>query len=408
MALGKLWVIAYRDLLRNRRRSLFTMLAVALGLALLIVLNGYIAGVLEDSLQNSIRLQTGHVQLRAQSYAEEKVSLQWKDLLNQPEEIAMRASALPAVQAAAPVIWATGMLNTADESGGVRVYGIDTTSALYTPIQNGLVAGAYLAADDRNGILIGQNLADSMGVGVDQKISLTVVDADSEPIEGIFTIRGLFNTGIPSYDDSALFMPLSKAQAFTRTERHASAIMMLLHQQADTDSVAATLATPGITALTWRDLNAILLQTMATGMSFYMILDAIVMLIVAVLIANTLLMAVFERIREMGILAALGMKGSQIRTMFLLEATILGLVGIVVGLGIGCAGVAYLATAGIPVGDMGKAADGIALGTVLYARFVPGTFAVLSGVTFVIILLASLYPAWFAARLEPVDALRSV
>lgn len=408
MAFGKLWVIAYRDLLRNRRRSLLTMLAVALGLALLIVLNGYIAGVLEDSLQNSIRLQTGHIQLRAQSYTEEKVSLQWQDLLDQPEDLATRASALPAVQAAAPVLWATGMLNTIDEASGVRVYGIDTTSALYTPIQNGIIAGAYLAADDRNGILIGQNLANSLGVGIDQKVSLTIVDADGAPIEGIFTVRGLFSTGIPSYDDSALFMPLDKAQAFTRTERHASAIMMLLHQQVDADAVAATLATPGITALTWRDLNAILLQTMTTGMSFYIILDAIVMLIVAVLIANTLLMAVFERIREMGILAALGMKGSQIRTMFLLEATILGLVGIAVGLGIGCAGVAYLATAGIPVGDMGKAADGIALGTVLYARFVPGTFAALSGATLIVILLASLYPAWFAARLEPVDALRSV
>lgn len=408
MAFRKLWVIAYRDLLRNRRRSLLTMLAVALGLALLIVLNGYIAGVLEDSLQNSIRLQTGHVQLRAQSYTEEKVSLQWQDLLDQPEDLATRASALPAVQAAAPVLWATGMLNTIDEASGVRVYGIDTTSALYTPIQNGIIAGAYLAADDRNGILIGQNLANSLGVGIDQKVSLTIVDADGAPIEGIFTVRGLFSTGIPSYDDSALFMPLDKAQAFTRTERHASAIMMLLHQQVDADAVAATLATPGITALTWRDLNAILLQTMTTGMSFYIILDAIVMLIVAVLIANTLLMAVFERIREMGILAALGMKGSQIRTMFLLEAMILGLVGIAVGLGIGCAGVAYLATAGIPVGDMGKAADGIALGTVLYARFVPGTFAALSGATLIVILLASLYPAWFAARLEPVDALRSV
>ena len=408
MAFGKLWVIAYRDLLRNRRRSLLTMLAVALGLALLIVLNGYIAGVLEDSLQNSIRLQTGHIQLRAQSYTEEKVSLQWQDLLDQPEDLATRASALPAVQAAAPVLWATGMLNTIDEASGVRAYGIDTTSALYTPIQNGIIAGAYLAADDRNGILIGQNLANSLGVGIDQKVSLTIVDADGAPIEGIFTVRGLFSTGIPSYDDSALFMPLDKAQAFTRTERHASAIMMLLHQQVDADAVAATLATPGITALTWRDLNAILLQTMTTGMSFYIILDAIVMLIVAVLIANTLLMAVFERIREMGILAALGMKGSQIRTMFLLEATILGLVGIAVGLGIGCAGVAYLATAGIPVGDMGKAADGIALGTVLYARFVPGTFAALSGATLIVILLASLYPAWFAARLEPVDALRSV
>ncbi|MCE7982937.1 MAG: ABC transporter permease [Caldilinea sp. CFX5] len=400
-------MIAYRDLLRNRRRSFFTGLAVALGLALLIVLNGYIAGVMEGSLQNSIRLQTGHLQLRTPTYTEEKVSLQWKDLLDNPDETVARARALPAVQAAAPVLWATGILNTADESSGVRVYGIDTTSALYAPIQSGMVAGAFLRADDRNGILLGQHLADNLGVGVDQKVSLTIVNADGAPEEGIFTIRGLFNTGIPSYDDSALFMPLSKAQAFTRTGGRASAIMLLLQQQNDADSVGAALASPTIRALTWRDLNAVFLQMMETGLGFYVILDGIVILIVAVIIANTLLMAVFERIREMGILAALGMKRGQIRLMFLLEAAILGLAGVVVGIGIGCAGVAYLATAGIPIGDIGAAANGIAISTVLYARFVPGTFAALSAWTLVIILLASLYPAWFAARLEPVDALRS-
>jgi ABC-type lipoprotein release transport system permease subunit len=407
MAFGKLWVIAYRDLLRNRRRSFFTLLAVALGLALLIVLNGYIAGTMEGALQNSIRLQTGHVQLRAQSYAEEKVSLQWQDLLDNPADLAARASALSEVEAAAPVLWATGILNTVNESSGVRVYGIDTASALYAPIQSGVVAGAYLTADDRSGILIGQHLADSLGVGVDEKVNLTAVNADGEPEEGIFTIRGLFNTGIPSYDDRAVFLPLAKAQAFTRTDGHASAIMMLLHQQEDADTVAATLAPPESTVLTWRDLNATMLQLTETSLRFYIILDAIVILIVAVIIANTLLMAVFERIREMGILAALGMKGGQIRLMFLLEAAILGLAGIVVGIGLGCAGVAYLATAGLYVGDLGSAASGVAIGTVLYARFVPGTFAALSVWTLFIILVASLYPAWFAARLEPVDALRA-
>ena len=85
MALGRLWTIAWRDLGRNRRRTIFSMLAVALGLGLLIVLNGFIAGMVEDSLQNAIRLETGHVQLRSASYEEEKVSLQWKDLLDGPE-----------------------------------------------------------------------------------------------------------------------------------------------------------------------------------------------------------------------------------------------------------------------------------------------------------------------------------
>jgi ABC-type lipoprotein release transport system permease subunit len=384
-----------------------SLIAVALGLALLLVMNGYIAGVVEEALQNDIRLRTGHVQIRAASYAEEQVSLQWEDLLADPEELATRARALPEVKAAAPVLWASGILNTIDDSAGLRIYGVDLTSPIYAPIQEAMVAGEFLLPDDRSGILIGKRLADTMGIALGQEVNLTLINADGQPDEAIFTVRGLFATGIPSYDESALFMPLSKVQAFTLTNGHASTITMLLHRQDDAERVAAALAEPGVMTLTWQDLNQVLLQAMETGMAFYILLDLIVMLVVAVVIANTLLMAVFERIREMGILAALGMKGRQIMLMFLLEAAILGIAGIIVGVGLGSAGVAYLATAGLYIGEVSSAAGGIALGTTIHAQYDAVTFAYLAFWTLVIILLASLYPAWFAIRREPAEALRA-
>jgi ABC-type antimicrobial peptide transport system permease subunit len=143
-------------------------------------------------------------------------------------------------------------------------------------------------------------------------------------------------------------------------------------------------------------------------MGFYYILDFIVILVVAVLIANTLLMAVFERIREMGILAALGMKGRQIMLMFLIEAGMLALAGIAVGLALGSAGVAYLARSGLYMGDMSTAASGIALGTRLYSEFDAAVFAWLALATLIVVLVAALYPAWFAARREPAEALRAL
>lgn len=409
MPLSKLWTLAYRDLGRNRRRSLFTLLGVALGLALLMVMNGFIAGIMDDSLQNSIRLRTGHIQVRASSYEEEQLSLEAKDLLDNPEELTARASSMSEVRAAAPVLWASAILESIDDSAGLQLYGIDTASAVYAPIQSAIVEGSFLAADDRNGILIGRNLANSMGIGVGQRVNLAIVNADGRADQGIFTIRGLFATGIPSYDDSAALMPLSKAQAFLGANGHASAVFILLNNQADTGKVAAALQGAGLNILTWQDLNQVFLQAMQTGMSFYALLDLIVMLIVAVIIANTLLMSVFERIREMGILAALGMKGGSILQMFLIEAIVLGLAGILVGFVIGSACVLYLSTAGFPISDKVASVGGsaIALGTTMYAHFVPATFATLAIAMLLVIVLASLYPAWYAARLQPVEALRA-
>src|SRR5512139_311010 len=408
MPLSKLWTIAYRDLGRHRRRSIFTLLAVALGLGLLLTMNGLISGVVAGSLANSIRLRTGHVQIRPASFQEDQLSLQAKDLLANPGELAAKAKALNEVKAAAPVLWSSVILNTIDQSAGLQLLRIDTASALYDPIRAGVVSGNWLAPDDRDGILIGRGLAQSLGVGTGQKVNLALVNSDGRPDEGTFTIRGLFSTGIPGYDQSAVFMPLDKAQAFTGTSGRASLIMILLNNQNDAGKVAAALGTPGVTALTWSDLNRFFVETMGTAMSFYVILDFIVILIVAVIIVNTLLMSVFERVREMGILAALGMKGRQIRMMLLLEAATLGIVGIAVGLVIGAAGVAYLVTTGITIGDKMAAVAGsnFALSATMYGRFDASSFINLSLATLIVVVLASLYPAWYAARLEPVDALR--
>ncbi|MFN8465242.1 MAG: FtsX-like permease family protein [Caldilineaceae bacterium] len=409
MAFGKLWQIAYRDLGRNRRRSFFTLVAVAVGLALLIFINGLIAGVMHDAVENNIRLRTGHVQLRSPSYEEEKSSLEWQDLLDNGEDLAAQARALPQVASAAPVLWALGILNTAEDTTNLQAYGIDVTSDFYAPVRDGLVAGEFLAADDRSGILLGKRLADSMGLQPGSKVSLTLIDADGQPQEQIYTVRGLFRSGAVSYDENSVFLPLAKAQAVTNTAGRASAVTILLHNQEDAEAVAAALATPDVRALTWTELNQTFLQTMEVGLRFYLILDFIVMLVVAVVIANTLLMAVFERVREMGILAALGMKGRQIMGMFLLEAATLGLLGIVVGIVLGTAIVLYMTNHGIYMGeDVAGSVENIALGATMYTRLVPTTIANLSLATLVVILLGSLYPAWFAARLEPAQALHSL
>jgi ABC-type lipoprotein release transport system permease subunit len=409
MAFKKLWVIAYRDLGRNRRRSALTMVAVALGLALLILMNGYIAGVIDGSISDSILLSTGHVQVRAEGYEMEKASLQWGDLLNNSSELQASAAQVAGVRAVAPVLWASGFLTTADETIGVRVTGIDPDSGFHDPIRQGLVAGEYLAADDRGGVLIGKRLADSLGIGAGSKISLLVGTSDGETDEDVFTVRGVFATGVLTYDEGTVYIPLSKAQAITGAGDRISAVIVLTEDAETAIPVAAALHGSGRSVVTWEDMNALILQAIEQGMSFYFLMYGIVILVVAVIIANTLLMSVFERTRELGILAALGMKGRQITTMILLEAGTLAILGIIGGIALGALVVVYLSINGIPIGDeIASVAQDFAIRNVLYTKLVPSDILGLSLAMLIIVLLGSLYPARFAARLEPVEALHAL
>jgi ABC-type lipoprotein release transport system permease subunit len=399
--------IAYRDLVRSRRRSILTLVAIAVGVSLLVFMSGFIQGAITDSIENNIRLQTGHLKITAESYDEDKVSLAWDDLLDNPEEIAAQVRGLDGVEAASPVLQASGIVSTPEESVGVRVFGIDPLSDVHARIRDGLAAGEYLQPDDRSGVLLSQRLAESLGLSVGDQISLLVNTADEAPDEAIFTIRGLYATGVPVYDDTTIFLPLSKAQAFTDTEGRASMILVILKDRELADSLAAALRAPGYTVLTWRDMNQVVLQAVQAGMGILYIMYLVVLMVVAVVIANTLLMSVFERVREMGILSALGMKGREILLMFLVEAGLLGSVGVILGVILGSLGVFYLSKVGLHMGEMATVTTvSAAYGETIYARFAPAQTISVAIAAMVIILLASLYPARFAARLQPVDALR--
>ena len=409
MALKQFWVMAYRDLVRNRRRTVITFIAIALGLTLVIFMNGLISGMMANMLQDTIRLDTGHIQLRADSYEVVKTSLLWQDLLDNPEELAAQAKTMPEVKAVSPILWASGILGTAKESSTVRVSGIDTTSALFDPVREGLREGEFLSENGRGEILIGRRLAGELGVGVGDRINLTMGNPDGLPQEGSFTIVGLINTGFPGIDNANVFLSLTQAQSMTGSGNRASTVRILLNDMEDTDTVVTALQVPaGVSILDWKVLNEFILTYAETGGAVYNILYAIIFLVVAVIIANTLLMSVFERTREMGILAALGMKGRQVMTMFLFEATILGLIGCLFGIILGGLLVWHYSNVGIYFGDMGDIMGDFPLGNSLYTTLIPINLFKMAFWMMVVIILVSLYPAWYAARLEPVEALHAL
>jgi len=407
MEFTKFFSIAFRDLVRNRRRTGLTAVAVALGLVVVMSMSSLIVGMVDRMVEDNIRMMTGHLQIQNENYEDNKSSLQYKDLLEDSEAWASRTEALPEVQSAAPVLTMGGLLNTVQESTGISIVGIDPEDAFHDPIRDGITAGEYLKSDDRGQILIGRILADQMEITVGRRVSLAISNSDGEPQEEIFTVAGLFDTGFPGIDQNRVIIPLAQAQSFGGVSDRVSIVILILHDREDTANLAAKMTVAGTQVKTWEDMNSIILESMEIGDVFYYIFYAIIFLIVAVLIANTLLMSVFARTREIGILAALGMKQRQILSIFLLEGFFQALFGIALGWVLGMGAVYYLTNVGFSIPEETLAmAEGFTMGTTIYGGYALGEFAILSLIQLAIVSLASLYPAWFAARLEPMDALR--
>jgi putative ABC transport system permease protein len=401
----QLFKMAYRDLGRNRRRSFFSALAVSVGLGILILMAAVVAGEMGSAIEGAIRLESGHIQVRAASYDQSKSSLKWEDLVQNPDQIASQIAALPQVKAATPRLYASGFISAGNQSAGARIYGIDPASAANDPYRQGIIAGSYLTADDSGGLLIGKPIADKLHLKAGDNVSLSVNTANGDVAEQTFTVRGIYTTNTYGFDSGTIFLPLAKAQAITQTQNHASTVFVLLKDTSYTDSVFHALKSSNLKVLTWKDLNPLILDWETTANSYISILYLIILAIAASVIVNTLIMSVYERTREIGILSAVGMRGGRIMSLFLAESALLAVGGVLMGVVLGVLGTYLFNIHGFYIGNMGL--TGFLVTDTIFAKLTLNDTINLSIVTFIVTILAGLYPAVMASRLQPVEALRA-
>jgi len=396
--------MAYRNLGRHRRRSVLSALALAMGTALLMFIAAFFQGEMRSSMESTLRLSSGHIQIRDKDYEPDKLSVAWEYLIEDPQKVAAQIEALDQVAAATPRLVASGIISIKDDSIGVEIMGVDPASAANDPYRT-LVEGSFITADDREGILIGYPIAENLGLQVGDQLQLLVNTADGTVDEQTFTIRGIFSTGTTAYDKGVVLMPLAKLQAFSGAGNHASAIFVLLNDREQADAVAAAISGQGFEVETWREMNELLVLVNDFSNAYLTFINLIVLGVTAIVIVNTLLMSVFERMREIGILSSIGMKGRQVVMLFLAEASLLALGGVTAGALTGWALSAYFGKVGVYFGDLGIS-GGMVLPDRIYPYLTFDAAVNLIITAFVITLLASLYPARLASRMEPVEALR--
>ncbi|MEW5939959.1 MAG: ABC transporter permease [Chloroflexota bacterium] len=402
----QLFKMAFRDLGRNKRRTILSALAVSVGMSLLLLMSGVLVGEMQGALKNTIQLFSGHLQIRSPAYDENKISLKWDDLIENPQGLAETVAAqVPQIAAATPRLVASGIVTRGENSRGVQVIGFDPASEANQIYRQGLIEGEFLTPDDREGILIGKPLAEKFGLAAGDQVSLLVNTSNGDVVEQAFTIRGIYSTNTFGYDESTVFLPLAKAQTITGAEDRASLIFILLQDKERAEAVAAALQSPNYTIVTWRDMNELIVQTEDFATAYMTVLYLIVLGITATVVSNTLVMSVFERTREIGILAAIGMKGRRILAQFLTEAALIATGGVIGGIILGGAFTYYFGINGIPmdIGEMGI--TGILINDRIYTVLTLGNVIYLSVLTYIVTIVASFAPARMASRMEPVDAL---
>ncbi|MEZ4867921.1 MAG: FtsX-like permease family protein [Caldilineaceae bacterium] len=409
--MGKSLQLAWRNMWRNWRRTAIAVVAIVLGIILLLLFDGMIKGSDQAIFGNAVRLYGGNIQVHAPGFRLKANRLPLLPLDN-PDAVVAAARSLPQVVAATKRINTGGMVSSSEGTFPVAITAVEPSVEAPLSIQaEHVAAGRYLHDDDGDAIFIGRGLADLLQVGVGERIKLLGKSKNESLRQHTMTVVGIYDLGMTEAEKRAVFIPLADGQVLYNLRDQVTEVAISLQSVEQEGAVLQALqaALPGAEVDSWQTLRPEIRQTMDQKQIFSSIFGLIVVMIACIGILNLQLMAVFERTREMGVLAALGMKGRQIMTLFLLEGSLIGAVGAVLGCLLGALVIGWIGRVGIDFSFASGMGEITALmGSRLYP-VITTAGTVSRGLTVTVIAaIASLYPAWQAARKEPAEALHHV
>ena len=407
--------MAWRNMWRNWRRTLIATVAIILSMILLIFFQAFMDGTDQSIYGNTVRLYGGNVLIHAPGYREKSTRLPMLPLAD-TDAVLTAVRTHPNVLVASKRINTGGLVSNRDASHAVNITAIEPQiEAPISLVAENMVAGRFLMPEDGDSIVIGQALADHLSVTIDDRVSLLGRRKDGSMRQRSMTVVGIFNLGLGEAEKSLLFMNLPTAQTLYNLRDEVTEVAVVLEKIGEEDALISNIAPdfPNHEVDSIYTLRPEFAEALATDRLFGLLFGGILLLMGGIGILNLMLMAVFERTREMGVLAAMGMKGRQIMGLFVLEGAFIGLIGAVIGCFFSWLLVMWVGRTGIDfsayVEDIEAAGEIYALmGTVLYPTIsVPAIIAF--GLAAVVVGgLASLFPAWQAARREPAESLHFV
>ena len=396
--------LASRNLARQRRRTGLALATVIGGVIAYLIAGGFIQWIFHDMRETTIHSQLGHVQITRPDYFGKGLGDPYNYLLPRSEAQAL-AAAGPDALTVAPRLAFSGLISKEDST--ISFIGEGIEPQLEAPITKAItiVAGADLAPEAHNEVLLGEGLAANLGAVPGDQIVLLATTASGGVNAVELRVAGLFATTTKAYDDTVLRVPIAVARTLMRVEGATTWVVLLRDTDATSRVVrglAEKLPATEFEVIPWHALADFYNKTVELYSRQIGIVRLLIALIVILSVSNTMSMTVIERTGEIGTSMALGVRRTGILSLFLCEGALLGLAGGIFGVGFAYLLGEFISWVGIPMPPPPGMARGYTAGIRIPADLMLDAFLL----AFVTTLLASLLPAWKASRMNIVDALR--
>ncbi len=406
-------LMAWRNVWRNPRRTILTILAIAFACILLVFMLSLQIGMYEVMINTAVKTRTGHMQVLADGYNQDH---KIRKVISDPEAVARILDDTPHITGYTFRANGFALLSSDQRTYGGLITGVDPVSEpRISNIKSIIRKGRFLSPSDTNSAVIGSLLAKRLKIDLGDELVVLGSARDGAIAATVLTVAGIFSSGMDDYDRSAIQIPLAHFQEVFAMEGTVHEAVITCDslwnvgsaQTAISKAVAGLEQKRRLTCLSWDELTPGLVQSIQMDLGGGLIFYGILLIMVAFSIMNTFLMAVFERTREFGTLMAIGARPGRLTTMLVYESAFLTLCGIGLGIGAGCLLTLWAQHAGIPMGDAEGMLRQYGIPGLIRPKLTLATALAGPAVVFLITMLTALYPAVKVHRIIPVDAMRA-
>jgi len=400
--------LAWRYLWRNHRRTIIMLSAIAVGSWAMIFMTALTRGMVDQMIADGISALPGHVQVHDPEFLDDPSVV---NRITIPDDEFARRFDDAGIKAWASRVRVPAVVTSERESRGVTLLGIDPAAEReFSFVSYEDVEGRFLESPEDNGVVIGRKLADKLDTEVGKRIVLMSQDPDNEIADRGFRVVGLFEASMPTFEESFVFVGKATAQRMLRIGNATTEVVFLGDDYRDVDptyQLVAERVDDGLDVKRWYEIDTYLGTMLRVMDGFVLIWVIVIFLALSFGLVNTLVMAVFERVREIGLMLALGMKPSNILAQIIIESMLLLAVGLAIGNVLAVATIQPLQD-GIDISVVAEGMEMMGASSVLYPKLYLNDVVLANIVVLMLGFFASLSPAWRASRYEPVEAITKV